>query len=228
MRWRLGLTVKDVAQALAVSEDAVYELVKGQGLPAQEVGGHLRFNRAELLEWANAAGMAVATELFAAPATVLPTLSEALAAGGVVHDLPGEDTSSVLGHLVAAMPLPQGVDRELLHAVLLAREALGSTGIGDGIAIPHPRNPIVLHVERPLVTLCFLRQPVAFGAVDGKPVYALFSLISSTPKMHLHLLSRLAYVLRDPGCKAAVARRADAAAILAEIRRVESGLSSRA
>jgi PTS system nitrogen regulatory IIA component len=220
----LGLTVKDVAQALAVSEDAVYELVKEQALPAQEVGGHLRFNRAELLEWANTAGMAVTTELFAAPATVLPTLGEALAAGGVVHDLQGEDSASVLRHLVAAMPLPPGVDRDLLHTVLLAREALGSTGIGDGIAIPHPRNPIVLHVERPLVTLCFLRQPVEFGAVDGKPVYALFSLISTTPKMHLHLLSRLAYVLRDPGCRAVVARRGDEATILAEIRRVESGL----
>ncbi|MGV8042245.1 MAG: proton-conducting transporter membrane subunit [Thermoanaerobaculaceae bacterium] len=54
-------------------------------------------------------------------------------------------------------------------------------------------------MDRPLVTLCFLRRPVDFGAVDGKPVVALFSLVSSTPKMHLHLLSRLAYALRDPG-----------------------------
>ena len=130
----------------------------------------------------------------------------------------------MLRGLVAAMPLPEEVDREFLLSVLLAREALGSTGIGDGIAIPHPRNPIVLHVERPLVTLCFLARAVDFGAVDGRPVYALFSLISPTPKLHLHLLSRLAYALRDPDCKAAIARRADAATILSEIRRVEAGL----
>ena len=201
---RLELTVKDVARALAIGEDAVFELVDRQGLPAQQVDGGLRVHRAELLAWANAQGLAVATELFAPPAAALPTLSAALAAGGVVHDLPGDDTASVL----------------------LAREALGSTGIGDGIAIPHPRNPIVLHVDHPLVTLCFLRRPVDFSALDGKPVVALFSLISSTPKMHLHLLSRLAYVLRDPGCKAAIARRADAAAILDEVRRVESGLGT--
>lgn len=222
----MELTVKDVARALSISEDAVYELVDGRGLPAQQVDGGLRVHRAELLEWANAQGLAVATELFAAPAAVLPTLAAALEAGGVVYDLPGDDTPSVLHHLVAALPLPAEADRELLHSVLLAREALGSTGIGDGIAIPHPRNPIVLHVDRPLVTLCFLRRPVDFGAVDGKPVVALFSLISSTPKMHLHLLSRLAYVLRDPGCRAVIARRADAAAILDEVRRVESGLGT--
>ena len=68
------------------------------------------------------------------------------------------------------MKLPDDVDREFLYQVLLAREALGSTGIGDGIAIPHVRNPIVLHLSRPTVTLCFLEQPVDFGALDGQPV----------------------------------------------------------
>src|SRR5213076_3370625 len=49
----------------------------------------------------------------------------------------------------SVMPLPAQVDRELLLGMLLAREALQSTGIGDGIAIPHVRNPIVLHVAHP-------------------------------------------------------------------------------
>ena len=44
------------------------------------------------------------------------------------------------------------------------------TGVGDGIAIPHVRNPIVLHVNKPLITLCFLDTPVDFGALDGLPV----------------------------------------------------------
>ncbi|MGV8042246.1 MAG: helix-turn-helix domain-containing protein [Thermoanaerobaculaceae bacterium] len=78
----MELTVKDVARALSITEDAVYELVDGQGLPAQQVDGGLRVHRAELLEWANAQGLAVATELFAAPAAALPTLAAALDAGG--------------------------------------------------------------------------------------------------------------------------------------------------
>jgi PTS system nitrogen regulatory IIA component len=117
------------------------------------------------------------------------------------------------------------VDRELLFDVLLAREALQSTGVGDGIAIPHVRNPVVLHVPKAMVSLCLLATPIEFGAMDGKPVHALFSLISPTVRTHLHLLSRLAFTLRDAGFKAAVTRRASTDEILKEAHRVEVALT---
>ena len=63
-----------------------------------------------------------------------------------------------------------------------------------------------------------------FGAIDGKPVFALFGLISPTVRVHLHVLSRLAYGLQDPGFKAAVIRKAPAAEILNEARRVEAAI----
>ena len=91
------------------------------------------------------------------------------------------------------------MDQDFLLRVLLAREALESTGIGDGIAIPHVRNPVVLHVSRPMITLCFLEQAVDYGALDGKPVNTVFSLISPTVRAHLRLLSRLSFALQDPG-----------------------------
>jgi PTS system nitrogen regulatory IIA component len=47
-----------------------------------------------------------------------------------------------------------------LFQVLLARESLGSTALGNGVAVPHVRNPIVLHIQRPMVTLCFLEQAI--------------------------------------------------------------------
>ena len=61
--------------------------------------------------------------------------------------------------------------------MLEAREAMGSTGIGDGIAIPHARYPVVLHLDKPLVSLCFLEQPIDFGALDARPVQALRCLL---------------------------------------------------
>ena len=70
----------------------------------------------------------------------------------------------------------------------MARESLGSTGIGDGIAIPHVRNPIVMHIPRPTITLCFLEHPIDFGALDGQPVHTLFTIVSPTVRAHLHLL----------------------------------------
>ena len=112
------------------------------------------------------------------------------------------------------------MDREFLLQVLLAREALESTAIGDGIAIPHVRNPIVLHVPRPTVTLCFLERPVDFGALDGQPVQALFNLISPSVKGHLHLLSRIAFVLRDGEFKGLIQRQASKEEIFESLRRL--------
>ena len=117
------------------------------------------------------------------------------------------------------------MDREFLLRVLVAREELASTGIGDGIAIPHVRNPVVLHISKPMVTLFFLERPIDFGAIDGQPVYALFMLISPTVRAHLHLISRLAYALRDPVFRAVVQKRGLWEEILSAARQVEAGLA---
>ena len=123
------------------------------------------------------------------------------------------------------MKLPEEVDREFLYQVLLAREALGSTGIGDGIAIPHVRNPIVLHLSRPLVALCFLENPVDFGAIDKQPVTTLFTLVSPTVRAHLHILSRLGYVLRHPEVRAAITQQASRDEIMAALEKAEAQIA---
>jgi len=138
--------------------------------------------------------------------------------------LNGTDKAAVLRSVVEILRLPDKVDREFLLQVLLAREALESTAIGDGIAIPHVRNPIVLHVPHPLVTLCFLETPVDFGALDGQPVNALFTLVSPTVKAHLHLLSRLAFALRNPDFKALIARQASRDQIQAAAKQISDSL----
>jgi PTS system nitrogen regulatory IIA component len=123
---------------------------------------------------------------------------------------------------VERLPLPPEQDRQFLLAVLEAREALGSTGIGDGIAIPHVRNPIVLHVARPFLTLCLLRSPVEFGALDGKPVHALFMVVSPTVPMHLRILARLGFVLRDGTLRQMLGSGADAVEILERLDFIET------
>jgi PTS system nitrogen regulatory IIA component len=207
----MQLTVKDAARLLKVSEKSVYRWIKQGSIPAYRISDQFRFNRAELLEWATARKIQISPDIFLeteAEQSPLPSLLEALQAGGVYYRIGGADKPSVLRAVVEVLRLPEEVDREFLYQVLLAREALGSTGIGEGIAIPHVRNPIVLHLPRPMMTLCFLEQAVDFGALDGQPVTTLFTLISPTVRAHLHMLSRLGFILRDPGFKAALARQA--------------------
>jgi PTS system nitrogen regulatory IIA component len=140
--------------------------------------------------------------------------------GGIHYRVAGTDKASVLSAVVDLMRLPDEVDRKFLLQVLLVRESLGSTGVGDGIAIPHVRNPIVMYIPKPTVTLCFLEHQIDFDAIDGKPVNTLFTIVSPTVRSHLHLLSRLAFKLRDDEFRSILARQGSRDEILAALRRV--------
>ena len=223
----MKLTVRDAAHLLNVTEKTIYRWIKQGTIPAYQVSDQYRFNRAELLEWATSRKISVSPDIFAEPeGGDTPTLLDALKCGGIYYRIGGQDKGSVLHSVVDTMKLPEEVDREFLYQVLLAREALGSTGIGDGIAIPHVRNPIVLHLSRPMVTLCFLERPIDFGALDGQPVTTLFTLISPTVRAHLNMLSRLGYALHDAAFKSAVTQQLGRDDIMAALERVEKGIKA--
>ena len=154
-----------------------------------------------------------------------PQLADALVEGGIHYRISGRTREEVLRAAVDVMKFPEGADREMVLRLFLAREELASTAIGDGIAVPHVRSPIVLHVERPLIFLCLLETPVEFGALDGQPVHALFFLVCPTVRSHLRLLSRLAFCLRDADFRETVRRPGVREEILAEMRRVEDSLT---
>jgi PTS system nitrogen regulatory IIA component len=152
----------------------------------------------------------------------VPPMSELLRAGGIFHDVDAPDKLGVLREFVARLPLPPEQNRDALLSVLEAREAMGSTGIGDGIAIPHVRNPIVLHVAQPFVTLCLLRHAVDFEALDGKPVHALFMVVSPTVPVHLRILGQLGFLLRDDELRRLLRDRGLADAIIDRVAMVEA------
>jgi len=225
----MQLTVRDVSKFLNVTESTVTRWIKQRGLPSRHVGGQYRFHRAELLEWATTNQIKVSVEMFDHLETddePVPSLVEALEAGGIFSQLQGTRKDEVLGALVQVLPLPDGIDRAEILRLFLARESLTTTAIGKGVALPHVRNPIVLHVDRPMVTLCFLETPVDFGALDGEPVQVLFSLICPSMRSHLQMLSRLSYALRDEKFRNVVMRQGRREEILQEARRVEASLTA--
>jgi PTS system nitrogen regulatory IIA component len=224
------LTMTEAAELLQVSEKTVQQWIKKKGLPACKVNERYRLNRVDLLEWATDNGIKVSPAIFAAAESeeeLFPTLSQAIEAGGIHFGVEGTDKQSVLKNITSLLKLPPQVDRGFLLQVLLAREALGTTAIGDGIAIPHVRNPILLHVTTPAITLCFLDKPIGFHALDGKPVDTLFTLISPTVKTHLHLLAKLAYALRDERFKEVLRRQGKPEEILATIKGIETELGAK-
>lgn len=222
----MQLTVPEVAQHLNVPEKTVYRWISEGDIPFHRVDGTYRFNPTELVEWANARNLKVSTSIYRDPegGPAVPTLAEALEAGGILYGITGADKEGVLRSMVEALPLPEDTDREMLFALVLAREKLGSTAIGKGIAIPHVRNPMILKVASARITLCFLDRPIDFDSPDRQPVRAMFWLVCPTVRAHTHLLARLAALVRDPAFQEALARRAGREEILQAARRVEAAL----
>jgi PTS system nitrogen regulatory IIA component len=223
----MNLSVRETAGLLRVSEKTIYRWIKQQTIPAYRVQDQYRFNRAEILEWATSRRLNVSSEIFAEPEVEgqpVPSLLDALEAGGVFYRVSGDDKEGALREVVELLRLPDEVDRGFLLRVLLAREAIAPTAVGDGIAIPHVRNPVVLHVGRPSLSLCFLERPIEYGALDGKPVDKLFTIISPTTRAHLHLMAKLSFVLRDAGVLHAVNLQEPRLEILRQIGRAERAL----
>jgi len=210
----MQLSVRDAAAILKLSTKDIYDWIRQEAIPCYKINEEYRFNKVELLEWASSKHIMVSPEVFLESefdeVVELPCLLESLKAGGVFTRVGGDDKASVLRSVIELLEFPdeEGVDKDFLYQVLLAREALGSTCVGDGVAIPHVRNPVVLHVSRPSIWLCFLDHPIDFGAPDGQPVNILFTLISPTVRAHLHLLSRLGFALQDKSFKEALKRQA--------------------
>ncbi len=196
----MTLDVNEVARILSVSKKTVYRLIAKNEIPAHKIGEVYRFDRAELLHWANTRKMQVSYEIFDEPPdapNAQSSLTAAIHAGGIHYRVQGTDKESVISNIVRTMQLSDDIDRDFLIGALVARENLGSTAIGDGIAIPHIRNPIVFHVNQPVLALCFLEHPIDFGAIDGKPVDTVFTIITHAVRSHLYILSRLSYVLQQ-------------------------------
>jgi PTS system nitrogen regulatory IIA component len=224
----MQLTARDAARLLGVSEATLYRWLKSGELAATRVNDQYRLNRIDLLEFAAGRNMDISADLLAEmEQPQLPSLAEAIRAGGVHRGLSGTDKSTILRAVVDRLPLPRPGDRELLHRVLLAREALGSTGFGNGIAIPHPRNPIVLRIPKPEVAVCYLDRPVDFEALDGKAVHTLVTVVSPSTRTHLHLLAIIAAAVRDPAVLARLEARAGAEELVPEIERVEAAIAAR-
>jgi PTS system nitrogen regulatory IIA component len=112
-----------------------------------------------------------------------------------------------------------GLDANAVYEVLLQRERLGSTGIGDGIAIPHGK---LAKLDRLFGLVARLEKPIDFEALDSQPVDLLFLLLApeGAGADHLKALARIARIVREPGIldRVRAARDADALyAVLSEV-----------
>jgi PTS system nitrogen regulatory IIA component len=150
-----------------------------------------------------------------------PSLIELIRRGGAFRIIPGAAPREFLANLIGAIGLPPSLDRAALLNAVAEREDLMSTAVGNGIALPHPRSPLVAESAEQLVSIAFAERPLAWGALDGKPVHTALLILSASPRMHLHTLSRINYFCRQRSFVELLEQRASPAELLQMIEETE-------
>ena len=124
-------------------------------------------------------------------------LTEIIEENNIIPDLKAKDKKGVLEELAAVISRHEpSIDKGALVKVLVERERLGSTGIGDGVAIPHGKMNGVSH---PIISFGRSRQGLDFDSMDGQLAHLFFLLIApeDSSSVHLQVLAKIAKILKN-------------------------------
>lgn len=214
------ISVKEAAEILGVSTKTVLQWIDKGRLPSHRLGNQYYLERSEITDIMTEQGKPLTNAIQESTDTD-PQLSDMLAQAGIYYNVKGNTKTEALYNALSHI---KGIDINVMRPIFqmfLSREELASTGMGDGIAIPHARGTLVGYVSQPLLSLSFLEEPIEYDAIDGKPVDTLFLLISPNVQTHLRILAKLAYLLHDPQCKEAIIKQSPQDTILSIIAQAE-------
>jgi len=201
------LTVEEVARFLGMSIADTSRLLEKSSLTARMVAGVPRFQTQEVYRWMeNLVGSSAVERLREVDIAAArdsgfdprgPFLSQMLSPGRVFADLPANTKPSLLRHLSRLACSTGAVyDEKALLDLLEDRERIASTAVIDRVAFPHPARMGELYTEADLLLMVRTSRPLAFGAPFGKLTSIFFLLLFRDPVAHIHVLARLAGLLR--------------------------------
>jgi PTS system nitrogen regulatory IIA component len=225
----MDLKLSDVAELLDLSEDTVRCWVADGKIPCYRIHQQVRFNRSEIENWLLASQKGSDITLFsgAEDKTLFGThqfsLLRAVHRGGIYYDVPGSTKEAVIRSSMEQIARDLQLDADILTDLLLDREALMSTGLSKGIAIPHTRD-FLLQEAFDVVPIVFPKQSIDFDSLDREEVHTLFFLFACDDKRHLHLLAKLAHFGQSEENIRILQSRPNPATLLAHLKGWEESL----
>ncbi len=230
----MSMHAKDIAQMLQLSERTVRRWVREGKIPAFQLHRQYWFDRLELQDWMlKSINMRAERQLFA-QSDAVPNgklsprehlLYRALSKGGVYSQIPGESKKEVITKATDLIAEKLNADAEVLTEMLLDRESLNSTGILNGIAVPHTRD-YLLPKPTDCVAVVYLERPIPYDALDGLPVHTLLFVFACENWRHLQLLAKIALLCQQPAFQQLLQDRADVHELLTYVKSRENGRSS--
>jgi nitrogen PTS system EIIA component len=214
----MDLTVRETAVLLKLPEKNIIKLAKEHKLHGYKIYGQYRFNRDELNETILKHKIDVPPDVKALVQSGIPVnLPDLFTRGGIHYGIKGNTVAEVIRNAVQDIQTPADFDKDRIVASLLEREEQMTTGMGEGLALPHPRSPIFADISFESISICFLEHPVDFDAIDGKPVHTLFIILSANSRRHLEVLSRISNLCGNAQFHQLLISRAPADDIIASI-----------
>ncbi|MCR5400247.1 MAG: PTS sugar transporter subunit IIA [Treponema sp.] len=133
--------------------------------------------------------------------------------GGVFKNVKGSSPEAIYEQISKMIDLPDGMTSEFVYNALCAREQVLSTAVGNGIALPHARSPIMKDEEEQRICVVYLSEPLDMKAPDERPVSTMFILLTHNSQVHLKVLSALAGYFRSARFRKALEVQADEAVL---------------
>lgn len=217
----MDLNTKDISHLLMLPEKEVQQLVKKKEIPFQHLHDKVVFNKHQIIEWALGRNLAINVSGHQKLSEYhIETLSTLLDENSF-HFNSELTESSYIEQMISQISFEKTVDREIIIQLLKSREAMMSTAIGHGISLPHPRIPLMVGKNKPLINFFFSNKLLDLKSIDGKPVHTLILLISQTIKQHLSLIAHLSFLLSKESFRFALENRLQCNEILDLIKTIE-------
>jgi PTS system nitrogen regulatory IIA component len=201
--WHQILSLEEVAEYLHLTPDDVAQRAKANEIPYEQRGHRIVFSKDEIDEWASQRLLRLPDKRLAeyhqqstrATREILPhqtLLPDMIQPGFIAPALRAKTKSSILHELVALAETTGRLnDPQALLASLEGREALCSTGMPGGFALPHPRVPDPYLFETSFIVCGRTVQEIHFGAPDAQPTDLFFLICCQDDRLHLHTLGRI-------------------------------------
>jgi PTS system nitrogen regulatory IIA component len=200
-----SMSLEDFSRYIGMDVREVCRLADRGKLPGQKVGGQWRFNRAVVIEWLQqeihtldrSRLIALEVAMRDSQAEVGQRVTDMIGLEGIAIALNAKTKASILRELVGlAERTGLLYDAEGLLKALEQREAICSTALLKGIAIPHPRQPMPYVSAEPLVCVARLPSAVGFGSAYGDRTDIFFLICCHDDRQHLHTLARIMRILQ--------------------------------
>jgi nitrogen PTS system EIIA component len=202
-------------------EKEVQQLIKKKEISFQFLQDKIVFNKQQIIEWAlgrnlpiNVSGHKKLSEYH------IETVGTLLDKDSFHYRCELAETSYI-EQMISQIKFEKNVDSEIIVQLLKSRESMMSTAIGNGISLPHPRIPLMVGKNKPLINFFFPNNLLDLKSIDGKPVHTLILLISQTIKQHLSLIAHLSFLLSKETFRFALENRLDYKEILDIIKKIE-------